>query len=200
MLPIKIWICINSFWQTRTDAQCPPTNPVVGQFFFPSERSRPLPQIRLHLLPIQKHIIPPHNSRWCQVIATNFFELFCPDFPWKFVDWCYIIAIFTRGAVTLLLHMLRVAVIILLQYSLWSTSWSKINSHACFKFKILCTSAADTPLTIPFSIISSVCRKDVATPSKIQVWVTNDLIHIIFYLTVFVFQTGKFSLQFPSIG
>ena len=33
------------------------------------------------------------------------------------------------------------------------TSLSNINSQACFRFKIFCTSLAVTPFTLPFSII-----------------------------------------------
>ena len=47
-----------------------------------------------------------------------------------------------------------------------TTSRSRINSHACFRFKIFCTSVAVIPETLPFSMISSVCGNDVATPSK----------------------------------
>ena len=44
-----------------------------------------------------------------------------------------------------------------------TTSRSRINSHACFRFKIFCTSVAVIPETLPFSMISSVCGNDVAT-------------------------------------
>ena len=76
LIPLKIYSHLHR--QTIFDTNRPIPNSCIRILRLPPKRPGSLPQVRLHLLPIQKHIISPYNPRWCQVVATIFLNFFVP--------------------------------------------------------------------------------------------------------------------------
>lgn len=71
--------------QARGDAQSAPAYPIVGIIDLPSEGPGSGPQVCLHFLPVQEHVVPPHDSRSCQANVIkyfNFFSLLFTKKPW----------------------------------------------------------------------------------------------------------------------